>query len=141
MVAVRGMTVLAGAILASSAAPAWAETVKLGAALSGAAQVGGADAARGTFNISIEVDRGDFCYNLAVSGVRGAGGGYIHAGKLGESGPEVVTLDMTGPRNMSCTTGDAQVLNAIALDPGNYYVSVFSRQYPAGLARGQLAKR
>lgn len=137
----RALAIYGGAVLAIASAPAAAETVKLGAALTGAAQSGGAPAARGNFNISIEVDRGDFCYNLAVFGVRGANGGYIHAGKAGESGPEVVTLDMTGPRNMACTTGEPEVLNAIALDPGNYYVTVFSRQYPGGLARGQLAKR
>ena len=131
-----------GAAFALSSSPALADTVKLGAFLfSAELTTPGPFGASGEFRAEIDADNGDFCYTLSVKGVAKARGGYVYAGETGKDGQELVALDITGAGNTMCLAADAEVLRAIVADPALHYVSVYSQQYPAGAARGQLMPR
>jgi hypothetical protein len=133
---------LVGAAFALSSSPALADTVKLGAYLfSAELTTPGPFGASGEFRAEIDADHGDFCYTLAVKGVAKAGGGYVYAGENGKDGQELVALDITGAGNTMCLSAEASVLSEIIANPEAHYVSVYSQQYPAGAARGQLMAR
>lgn len=63
----------------------------------------------------------------------------LHVGAKGSSGKAVVPLS-TGRRlhHQGCVRTTAGLSNAINLNPSGYYVSIYSRQYPAGAVRAQL---
>ena len=73
--------------------------------------------------------------NLSASAQRGQ---HIHIGAEGIAGPVVQGLTApTDGHSSGCVVNDA-LADALAADPGNYYVNVHNAEYPAGAVRGQL---
>ena len=63
---------------------------------------------------------------------------HIHIGAEGIAGPVVQGLTApTDGHSSGCVVNDA-LADALAADPGNYYVNVHNAEYPAGAVRGQL---
>lgn len=137
---------LTGALLAglALAGPALAAGSRLTATMTGAAEVpgpGDPDGA-GTAVIRLNKGKGEVCYELTVSGIAPATAAHIHVGTAGIAGPVVVSLAPPSSGSVSaCATGvDAELIKAIAKNPGDYYVNVHNADFPAGAIRGQLAK-
>jgi len=135
------LTVVAAAVGLLVPGVALADSVKLKAALTGAAETGGG-AVGGTGNFTAEIDEssGDVCYEVTVGKVPGANMAHIHKGKAGEDGAPVVTLAVTGADGEMCMAAQPEVLAPIIAAPGDYYVNVHSAAFPKGAVRGQLEK-
>jgi hypothetical protein len=80
------------------------------------------------------------CYVLATTNLPAAVAAHIHRGASGASGPVVVPLQTPGSSGVSsgCATAARTVVNAIATNPGSYYVNVHTGEFPGGAIRGQL---
>jgi hypothetical protein len=68
-------------------------------------------------------------------------GAHIHNAVAGVNGPVVVALippDESGYSSGVVQVNDSALLQAIKLNPKNYYVNVHNADYPAGAIRGQL---
>jgi hypothetical protein len=129
--------VLFGATLL--AIPAHAETVVFTATLSGAEEPGGGDArGSGSFRATVETSTGDVCYTLMTKDLAPAVAAHVHEGAAGATGGPVITVEVTGDDEY-CLAAQAELLQAMAANPGNYYVNVHTRDFPAGAIRGQLA--
>jgi hypothetical protein len=130
--------------------PASAGPTVLSATLAGGAEVPGPgdDDGTGTATVRLDAAAGTVCFDLAWSKIRGPWGAHIHRGAEGEAGDIVVvffnTRDLVPiPKTITSVSGcvrnvDAAVIDAIAADPGGYYVNVHNRRFPAGAIRGQL---
>lgn len=132
---------LGAALVAALALPAAASAapVKLGAALTGAAEPGGGEAAgSGSFTVDIDADAGDFCYTLKAGGIGTAVAAHVHSGEAGKNGPPVVTIAVAEDQ---CIAVEPAVLKPIVANPAGYYVNVHTAAFPAGAIRGQLEKK
>jgi hypothetical protein len=120
---------------------AYADTVRLVASLSGAAETqGGAPDGSGNFSAEVDTDTGDVCYTLTVDGIGDPVAAHIHAGAAGADGKPVTPLDVTDADDDLCIALEPATLKLIAATPSNYYVNVHTKDFPAGAVRGQLAK-
>jgi hypothetical protein len=92
--------------------------------------------------IRLNKGKGEVCYELTVSGIAPAIAAHIHVGPPGIAGPVLVPLAPPSSGSVSaCATGvDAELIKAIAKNPGDYYVNVHNADFPAGAVRGQLSK-
>lgn len=130
------------ALLAASAVPATAASVKLGATLAGANEPAGGDSdGAGRFSADIDTDSGDLCYTLTADRIGKATAAHIHTGAAGVNGPPVVTLTVTGASGDECLAIDPEALKPIVANPAGYYVNVHNAEFPAGAIRGQLEKK
>lgn len=115
--------------------------LELGAALSGANEVGGGDPdGTGSATVSLRPN-GEVCWELSVAGIQlPAAAAHIHSGAAGVNGGVVVGLSPPDAAGVAsgCTMADATVVEAIADDPGAYYVNVHTADFPDGAVRGQL---
>lgn len=128
--------VLLGATLL--AIPAHAETVVFTATLDGASEPAGGDPkASGTFRASVETSTGDVCYTLITKNLPTAMAAHVHEGAAGANGSPVINIDVTGDDEY-CLAAQTELLQAMAANPGNYYVNVHTKDFPAGAIRGQL---
>lgn len=84
---------------------------------------------------------GSVCWDIQVSNIMlPAIAAHIHEGAADVNGPVVVPLggpDAAGA-SVGCTVADVALVEAIAGNPGGYYVNVHTTDLPAGAVRGQL---
>lgn len=108
--------------------------------LSGSAEVPGPGDPDGS-GVAIvrwNTDDGTICYKIVVRQIEPAAAAHIHIGAEGIAGPVVQGLTApTDGQSSGCVVNDA-LADALAADPGNYYVNVHNAEYPAGAVRGQL---
>ncbi len=136
------LTVAAAAMLAAPA-PTADGGRKLGASLTGSAEIPGPGDSDGgaTASVTVNVGKKQVCYTLSINGIDTATMAHIHKGASGVAGPVVVSL--TAPATGK-STGCATVPGDLAIDilksPANYYVNVHTIAFPDGALRGQLAK-
>ncbi|SFR80467.1 CHRD domain-containing protein [Sphingomonas jatrophae] len=126
-----------------SAAPAIAAPDVLKATMTGASEVPGpgADKGTGTAKINLNAEAGQVCYTLKTKGTDTPTMAHIHKGAVGVAGPPVVPLDAPGKgTSKGCVSADAGVISAILAAPSDYYVNVHSAAFPKGAVRGQLGK-
>src|SRR5947209_5025239 len=97
----------------------------------------------GTATLTLNQGQGQICFTLTVTNLTlPATAAHIHAAPAGVAGPVVVTLvppDASGVSS-GCVSADPDLIKAIRQDPAAYYVNVHTTDFPAGAARGQLAK-
>lgn len=141
---IAGAAVLA---LAGSAAvsPAWGQgALKMVSANLYGEQVpdgaGAGEGPSGDFMGELDADGGQICYYLEIAGLDDVTMAHIHEGKVGKSGPPVVTLTVEGAdEDEVCVDVEDAVLRKIARKPGDFYVNVHTTAHPGGAIRGQLA--
>lgn len=104
---------------------------------------GATGGASGFFSYEIEGDQ--FCYTLEVEGLTApASAAHIHLGARDVAGGVVIPLtavpvdSSTSIDVADCETASETLLEAIAENPGNYYVNVHTSTFPGGEVRGQL---
>lgn len=130
---------LAGAMAVPLGA-AQAETVTLGATLSGANEPDGGDAdGAGTFTVEVDADAGDFCYTVTSEKIAAPTMAHIHSGGAGVNGAPVITIDPNGTD--MCIAVEPDVLKPIIATPEAFYVNIHNAEFPGGAIRGQLAKK
>ncbi len=144
--------------LVAATAVAGSNRVELRAELTGAQEVPPADPdARGDAELTIKMRTGEICFALEYRRVGMPNRGHIHQAPAGENGDVVVTLfDLVAPpalptdplydqlekrRLRDCVPVAADLLEAIAANPANYYVNLHNARFPGGAIRGQLAMR
>jgi len=120
-----------------------AAEMKAKANLTGAAEVPGPGDTNssGTVQVTLDSDKNEVCYDLAVAKLDDATAAHIHEGAAGKEGPVKVGLD--APKSGStkgCKTVDAAVVQDMMAHPANYYVNVHNASHPKGALRGQLSK-
>jgi Cu/Zn superoxide dismutase len=132
---------LAAAIASAAAFAASADTVKVGAKLTVAAEVPKSHApaaAGGTFTATVNEKTRTVTWKLTYSHLTGAGfAAHIHKGKPGVPGPVIVSL--CGPCH-SGQSGTAHTTEAIvkSIRAGSTYVNVHTKRNPNGEIRGQV---
>ena len=107
-----------------------------------------AGGATGTASIRLNQGQSRVCFTLTVSGLGGSSvaGAHIHKGAAGVAGDVVIALTNLGPLDQGapakgCVEGvSPDLIKDIRKNPAGFYVNVHTGQYPAGAARGQLAK-
>lgn len=126
-------------------APAWAQGAPkmVSANLYGEQVPEGAGAgedAGGDFMGELDADGGQICYYLEIAGLDDVTMAHIHEGKVGKSGPPVVTLTVEGAdEDEVCVDVEDAVMRKIARKPDDFYVNVHTTAHPGGAIRGQLA--
>lgn len=99
--------------------------------------------AHGSFSYEIDDAANQFCYTLVVNGLSApATAAHVHVSPRNTPGPVVIPLSVPNATDFStsgCTTvNDEALLDAIAANPGAYYVNVHNANNPPGEIRGQL---
>jgi hypothetical protein len=101
----------------------------------------GADTGASGF-FSYQIDGDQLCYTLSARNLSaGAIAAHVHIGPRKVAGPVVIPLMVGAGTAWSvshCTTVDPVLLDAIAADPGAYYVNVHTPMFPGGEIRGHL---
>ncbi len=137
----RTMMLLSGLAAVSLSGAALADPVMLEATLSGANQTSAGDPdGTGIFTAEIDVESGDVCYVLNVSGIGGASAAHIHKGAAGKNGKPQIAIEVTGEDEDLCVAEEPDKLQLIVETPGDYYVNVHTAEFPKGAIRGQLEK-
>jgi len=112
-------------------------------ALSGGAEVPGPgdNDGSGTANLTINHDKGEVCYDIAVEDIQAPTAAHIHIGAADKSGAPKVTFKKAADGSWKgCASADKALLSDILKNPGNYYVNVHNQEFPNGALRGQLGK-
>jgi hypothetical protein len=122
-----------------------AASTTLTAKLSGKSEVPKGDPnGSGTATIRIDPAKKTACFTIKLKNIEPTSAGHIHKGKKGVAGDVVVplfgTLSSKSTRTGCARNQKASLLRDILKHPGNYYVNVHTKTYPAGAARGQLTK-
>lgn len=115
--------------------------------LSGANEVPAAPGSdlKGTAKVTINLGQNELCWDLDYTTTQHVVAGHIHRGPAGVAGPIVFGFFNPPPSggkivNSDCREGSHELLEAIAHDPGAYYVNVHTTIHPGGAGRGQLTK-
>ncbi len=120
--------------------------VALSAELNGANEVPGPGDPDGSGDATVNLYLGtnEVCFTFSVANITlPATGAHIHVGGPDVAGPVVVPLtppDASGQSEGCVANVDPALVQAIADDPGGYYVNVHTTDYPAGAVRGQLSE-
>lgn len=104
----------------------------------------GTEGARGSATVVLHRSRGEVCAQLQAQGTSSVTGAHIHAGRSGESGDVLISLQvpsgdaaaMTGKEG--CVAAAPNVLARLRLAPERYYLDVHTDDRPNGALRGQL---
>jgi hypothetical protein len=111
--------------------------------LRGAAEVPPADLdGSGMATITVNPGQEEVCWEIETSGIElPATAAHIHVGVAGENGPVVVPLSAPDASRFSsgCTTVERDLALDILKNPENYYVNVYTTDFPDGAIRGQLS--
>jgi len=93
----------------------------------------------GLVKLNVDLDARQVCYSFALSNLATPLMAHIHKGSALRTGPSVVTL-FTGPGGDldGCVLWTEKWLAEIVSNPSNYYVSLYTTEYPDGALRGQL---
>ena len=96
--------------------------------------------ASGLVRLRVDLDRKQICYEFSVAHVATPLMAHIHRAPARHDGPSVVTL-FTGPgaELQDCLLWTEKWLTAIVSNPSQFYVNLYTTEYPEGALRGQLA--
>ena len=94
----------------------------------------------GQVTLRIDMAKKEVCYDFSVANVATPLMAHIHRAPAPRNGPSVVTL-FTGPGGelTNCLMWTEKWLAEIVADPSNFYVNLYTTEYPDGALRGQLA--
>lgn len=93
----------------------------------------------GNFTAVIQPAEGTMCYMLNVATYEPPIAAHIHKGAKGTNGDVVVPLATPADgASGDCISVAPDVAKAMVADPGDYYVNVHTKSFPAGAVRGQL---
>ena len=102
--------------------------------------VGGDPNASGKARIVIDAARKRICYDFELSGIASPMMAHIHRAPPMHNGPTVVTLfTEIGGDLKGCKVWTPKQLAAIVARPADYYVNLYTTEFPDGAVRGQLA--
>jgi CHRD domain len=80
-----------------------------------------------------------FCYELNVSNIAAPTAVTITSGTMSAGGQVVTSLQTPASgSSQGCSTLEADTIEDMARNPGNYHVNVLNSEFPAGAIRGQL---
>ena len=135
-----GATVAAPALAGTAVAAGTCFGVKRSATLTGATEIPAGDSdGSGRAVIGLNVSEGLVCWSMTVKGIAVATASHIHKAPAGSSGPVVVTLGTPASgAAKGCTSAARSLIRDIRANPGEYYVNVHNKDFPAGAVRGQL---
>ena len=136
-------TIIIGAVPGSKSVPAGASTYSV--SLTGleeptsAARTAGDPDGAGLVRLIVDPERKRICYDFRLSGLSTPLMAHIHRGPAFRNGPSVVTL-FTGPGADldACVVWTQKRLAEIVSNPSNFYVNLYTTEYPDGALRGQL---
>ncbi|XXX73649.1 CHRD domain-containing protein [Sorangium sp. So ce134] len=115
----------------------------LTAALTGQDEVPGPGDPRGsgTARLTLDLARGEVCFDLTVAGIAPAIAARVHEGSAGHAGRAVITLmPPMGGSSTGCVGASPDDLSALHTAPERYYVAVRTADFPDGALRGQLSR-
>jgi hypothetical protein len=93
---------------------------------------------RGSVEVTLKPSIGKVCWEFTITKIDGKGtAAHIHKGRPGKSGPVFIAFGTTFKRQ-GCTTAPKSKINAVAANPGSFYVNVHNLKHLAGAMRGQL---
>lgn len=130
---------------ASPSKPDLASSAAYIVALSGQAEVASAQGLTGDLDgsgqvrLTVDLAAQEICYDFKLSHLATPLMAHIHKGPALASGPSVVTL-FTGPGGNldDCVPWTEKWLAEIVAHPSNFYVNVYTTEFPDGAVRGQL---
>ena len=139
----RGLVVAAvvATCLPASAIAANAPGVPVHATLRGSVVVPtkGSPSGSGRIVIRLNGKTGKACWAITTKRIGGALSTHVHRGLPGKTGRVVIPLGDTYHAR-GCVMLPKNVINAVAANPGRYYVDLHTRAYLNGALRGQLHK-
>lgn len=93
----------------------------------------------GLVKLNVDPDMKQVCYDFALSNLATPLMAHIHKGSALRNGPSVVTL-FTGPGGDldNCVIWSKKLLAEIVSNPSNFYVNLYTTEFPDGALRGQL---
>jgi CHRD domain len=98
--------------------------------------------ASGTATVTLDVSTGAVCVNARTTGLDPLTGMHIHEAAIGVAGPVRVDFAVTTGTNVAkCVTTSTTQAQAIAANPGGFYLNLHTAAFPAGAIRGQLELR
>ena len=135
-----GATLAALALAGTAIAASTCFGVKRSATLTGAAEIPAGDSdGSGRAVIGLNVSEGLVCWSMTVKGIAVATASHIHKAPAGTAGPVVVPLGTPASgASKGCTAAARSLIRDILANPGEYYVNVHNKDFPAGAVRGQL---
>ena len=93
----------------------------------------------GLVKLTIDQSRKQICYDFELTGLATPMMAHIHRGPPLRNGPSVVTLFTgMGGELEDCVLWTNKQLSAIVAAPSNYYVNLYTTEFPDGALRGQL---
>jgi hypothetical protein len=93
---------------------------------------------RGSVEVTLKPAAGKVCWEFTITKIDGKGtAAHIHKGRPGKAGPVYIAFGTTFKRQ-GCTTAPKAKINAVAANPGAFYVNVHNLKHLAGAMRGQL---
>jgi hypothetical protein len=94
----------------------------------------------GLVELTVDPQRKRICYAFRLSGVATPLMAHIHKGTPSRNGPTVIT-HFTGPDGdlANCVAWTKERLAEIVSNASNFYVNLYTTEFPDGALRGQLA--
>jgi hypothetical protein len=130
---------------ASPSIPVTADATTYTVALSGSAKVARAQGwagdmdGSGQVRLTVDLASREICYDFKLSKLATPLMAHIHRGPELGTGPSVVTL-FTGPGGelSDCVMWTEKWLTQIVANPSDFYVNLYTTEFPDGALRGQL---
>jgi CHRD domain len=93
----------------------------------------------GTAVVKLNPSKGKVCFTLTWHKIDTVTASHIHKGAKGTAGNVVVAFFGNPPaKHSGCVKAAKSLIQAIEKKPGDYYVNVHTKKFPAGAIRGQL---